>query len=184
MQISGRFVGNGLDRSVRFSRYIVISGRLQRAAYMPPLRMTRYIHYNPRSRAGHAPPLPRNVFYCPVGRGDPTPPRKWATAAIFPLISRLSRQLPPAGEAIHAVYPSGLHCRKTAGGACPAPTPHYTKKCVRASGHTISKLYTLNSALSFLTAAGWQRWRQTSTRSRSARWGSASGARSASLPAR
>ena len=53
MQIPGRFVGNGLDRSVRFTRYIVISGWLQRAAYMPPLRSTRnvVIAINPRDAA-------------------------------------------------------------------------------------------------------------------------------------
>ena len=53
MQIYGRFVGNGLDRSVRFTRYIVISGWRQRAAYMPPLRSTRnvVITANPRDAA-------------------------------------------------------------------------------------------------------------------------------------
>ena len=45
-----------------------------RAAYMPPLQATRYFRVDVMSRAGHAPPLPRNDFYCPVGRGDPTPP--------------------------------------------------------------------------------------------------------------
>ena len=29
------------------------------------------------------------IFYCPVGRGDLTPPGEWATAANFPLISHL-----------------------------------------------------------------------------------------------
>ena len=37
----GRFVGNGLDRSVRFARWVDLPGWLQRAAYMPPLRITR-----------------------------------------------------------------------------------------------------------------------------------------------
>ena len=53
-------VGDAYMRPVRFTRYIVISGRLQRAAYMPPLRSTRNIRYNIRLRAGHAPPLPRS----------------------------------------------------------------------------------------------------------------------------
>ena len=66
---SGRFVGNGLDRPVRFTRQVDLPGWLQRAAYMPPLL--------------------RGVFYCPVGRGDPTPPQKpspWgeAKAAVIP----------------------------------------------------------------------------------------------------
>ena len=53
MQIPGRFVGNGLDRSVPFARYIALSVRLQRAAYMPPLRSTRnvVITANPRDAA-------------------------------------------------------------------------------------------------------------------------------------
>ena len=74
MQISGRFVGNGLDRSVRFTRYIVIRVAA-RAAYMPPLRMTRYVVATVKPRAGHAPPLRGDGFvYSNVGRGDPTPP--------------------------------------------------------------------------------------------------------------
>ena len=32
LQTFGRFVGNGLDRSVRFTRYTALSGRLQRVA--------------------------------------------------------------------------------------------------------------------------------------------------------
>ena len=62
--ISGRFVGNGLDRSVRFSRYIATSGWLQRAAYMPPLQTTRYFHVAVMLRAGLAPSLPGGDFYC------------------------------------------------------------------------------------------------------------------------
>ena len=38
------------------------------------MRVTRNFHVTVLSRAGHAPPLPRNHCYCPVGRGDPTPP--------------------------------------------------------------------------------------------------------------
>ena len=38
-----------------------------------PYKPTRYIHYNIRSRAGHTPPLLRKGFYCPVGRGKPSP---------------------------------------------------------------------------------------------------------------
>ena len=52
MQISGKFVGNGLDRSVRFTRYIALPVWLQRAAYMPPLQMTRNV-----AIAAHAPSL-------------------------------------------------------------------------------------------------------------------------------
>ena len=66
--ISGRFVGNGLDRSVQFSRCIVISGRLRGRHICRPYKPIRYVHYNIRSRAMY--------FYCPVGRGDPTPPQK------------------------------------------------------------------------------------------------------------
>ena len=43
-----------------------------RAAYMPPLRSTRNVVIAVISRG---------VFYCPVGRGDPTPPRSFAIAA-------------------------------------------------------------------------------------------------------
>ena len=66
-----------------------MSGRLQRAAYMPPLQ-TEPQHCNCRKTAGGAcPPLLRNIFYCPVGRGDPTPPGKLVVIANFPLISHL-----------------------------------------------------------------------------------------------
>ncbi len=83
LQTTGRwFVGDAYMRPVQFSRYIVISGRLQRAAYMPPLQMTRNVVITAKPRAGHTPPLPRNVFYCPVGRGDPTPPGNRAVDAI------------------------------------------------------------------------------------------------------
>ena len=61
-------------RPVAFTRYIALPVWLQRAAYMPPLRMTRNFVITAKSRAGHAPPLPCNDFYLPVGRGDPTPP--------------------------------------------------------------------------------------------------------------
>ena len=57
MQIFGRFVGNGLDRSVPFTRYNALSVWLQRAAYMPPLRSTRNIVITAKPRAGRAPPL-------------------------------------------------------------------------------------------------------------------------------
>ena len=49
---------------------------------MPPLQMTRNVVITAKPRAGHTPPLPRNVFYCPVGRGDPTPPGNRAVDAI------------------------------------------------------------------------------------------------------
>ena len=49
---------------------------------------------------GNGPPLLRNVFYCPVGRADLTPPGSFAAIANCPLISRLRRQLPPKGEPI------------------------------------------------------------------------------------
>ena len=42
---------------------VALSGWLRRAAYMPPLRMTRYVVANEKSRAGHAPPLPSGGFY-------------------------------------------------------------------------------------------------------------------------
>ena len=85
-------------------RYIAIFAWLQRAAFMPPLQSTRKIVIVAKSRAGHAPPLPRNDLYCPVGRGDPTPPekpsplgRRWRacapdegkTSGRLPLISHL-----------------------------------------------------------------------------------------------
>ena len=47
---------------VAFTRWVSLTGWLQRAAYMPPLRMTRYIRYNIRSRAGLAPPLRGGEF--------------------------------------------------------------------------------------------------------------------------
>ena len=100
LAISGRFVGDAYMRPVRFARYIALSVWLQRAAYMPPLRITHKFGVAIMSRAGHAPPLRGGEFYCPVGRGDLTPPGKWAVAANFPLISRLRRQLPPQGEAL------------------------------------------------------------------------------------
>ena len=61
----GRFVGDAYMRPVPFARSVALPGWLQRAAYMPPLRMTRKFGVAIRSRAGHAPPLPRNVFYSP-----------------------------------------------------------------------------------------------------------------------
>ena len=53
-----------------------ITGMAARAAYMPPLLTNPQIIITVKPRAGRAPPLPRYVFYCPVGRGDPTPPKK------------------------------------------------------------------------------------------------------------
>ena len=43
-----------------------------------------------RQNRGRGLPLPCRAmnFYCPVGRGDPTPPRDWAAAANFRLVSR------------------------------------------------------------------------------------------------
>ena len=69
---------------VRFARYIALPGWLQRAAYMPPLQITRIFRAAVLLRAGLAPPLLRDTFiYCSVGRGDPTPQGK---------------SLPPLGE--------------------------------------------------------------------------------------
>ena len=50
----------------------------------PYRRFTRKFHVAFMSRAGLAPPLPRNDFCCPVGRGDPTPPGKWAVVTNLP----------------------------------------------------------------------------------------------------
>ena len=48
------------------------------------LRSACYVIATAKPRAGHVPPLPRNDFCCPVGRGTPTPPGKWAVAAKLP----------------------------------------------------------------------------------------------------
>ena len=51
---------------------------------MPPLQSTHYVVVTVKPRAGLAPPLPRGTFiYCPVGRGDPTPPGNLMIVAIF-----------------------------------------------------------------------------------------------------
>ena len=55
--ISGRFVGDAYMRPVRFTRYIALPVWLQRAAFMPPLRITRKIVIAAKPRAGHTPPL-------------------------------------------------------------------------------------------------------------------------------
>ena len=47
-----------------------------------PYKPTHKISIATKPRAGHAPPLPRDDLYCPVGRGDPTPPRNRAVDAI------------------------------------------------------------------------------------------------------
>ena len=65
MQISGRFVGDAYMRPVRFPQYIVISGRLRGRHICRPYKPIHYIHYNIRSRAGRAPPLPRKSL--PLG---------------------------------------------------------------------------------------------------------------------
>ena len=57
-------------RPVAFSRYIALSGRLQRAAYMPPLQMTRNFVITAKLRAGHTPPLPRNDLFVAIFRDD------------------------------------------------------------------------------------------------------------------
>ena len=47
----------------------------------PFVRFTRNVVITANPRAGHAPPLLRDDFYCPVGRGDPTPPGNRAVDA-------------------------------------------------------------------------------------------------------
>ena len=66
--VYGRFVGDAYMRPVRFTWKFVISGRLQRAAYMPPLRSSRYVVATAKSRAGRAPPLPCGVCLLPRRR--------------------------------------------------------------------------------------------------------------------
>ena len=51
-------------RPVRVTRCIAVLAWLQRAAYMPPLRITRKIVIAIKLRAGLAPPLPRDGFCC------------------------------------------------------------------------------------------------------------------------
>ena len=65
----------------RFARYIAFWIWLRRAVNDRPYKRTRFFRAFVISRAGLAPPLPRNDFYCPVGRGDPTPPWKFAVVA-------------------------------------------------------------------------------------------------------
>ena len=79
-------VGDAYMRPVRFTRYIVISGRLQRAAYMPPLRSTRNIRYNIRSRVG-ACPAPTGWRFCIL-----------ESAQIFPSSVTCGDSFPPRGS--------------------------------------------------------------------------------------
>ena len=51
-------------------------------------RFPRYVVATSKSRAGHAPPLPGGEFYYPVGRGDLTPPGKWAVGTNLPFACR------------------------------------------------------------------------------------------------
>ena len=77
MQISGRFVGNGLDRSVRFFLYIVISGTAATGGIV-------------------AAPTNQPVIFAPPfdrGRGMPRPYRK-----SLPLGGKVARNAPDEGE--------------------------------------------------------------------------------------
>ena len=53
-----------------------------------------------RQNRGRGLPRPCRAmnFYCPVGRGDPTPPRDWAAAANFRLVSRFYTRTQKAPE--------------------------------------------------------------------------------------
>ena len=77
MQISGRFVGDAYMRPVRFSRCIVISGTAATGGiYAAPTNQpVMFIIIYGRGR-GVPRPYRAVYFYCPVGRGDPTPPQK------------------------------------------------------------------------------------------------------------
>ena len=62
-----------------------------------PYQPTRKIIITVKPRAGRAPPLPR-YFYCPVGRGDPTPPRNFAAGTGCSTPQQLSiKSAPRAG---------------------------------------------------------------------------------------
>ena len=83
MQISGRFVGDAYMRPVRFARYIVISGTAATGGiYAAPT--TQPVIFAPPFDRGRGMPRPYRAmyFYCPVGRGDPTPPWNRAIDAI------------------------------------------------------------------------------------------------------
>ena len=62
---SGRFVGDAYMRPARFTRQVALPVWLQRAAYMPPLRVTRDFHIAVMSRVDPQPP-PR-FFVCAFG---------------------------------------------------------------------------------------------------------------------
>ena len=63
---------------MRFTRQVDLPGWLRGRHICRPYQPTRKMINIVKPRAGRAPPLPRHVFYCPVGRGDPTPPRSFA----------------------------------------------------------------------------------------------------------
>ena len=63
-------------------------------------RFTRNVHVAVLSRAGHTPPLPRNDLYCPVGRGDPTPPGKLRLPQISPSSVTCGDSFPRRGKPI------------------------------------------------------------------------------------
>ena len=66
--------------------------------YAAPYQPTRKIVIAVKPRAGHAPPLPWHDFYCPVGRGDPTPPRSFAAGTGCSTPQQLSiKSAPRAG---------------------------------------------------------------------------------------
>ena len=73
--ISGRFVGNGLDRSVRFVLYIVISGTAATGGiYTAPTNQS--VMFIIIYGCGRGVPRPYRAvyFYCPVGRSAPPLP--------------------------------------------------------------------------------------------------------------
>ena len=56
-----------------FTRWVSLTGWLHGRHSSRAYKPTRYIRYNIRSRAGHAPPLRGGGFvYSNIGRGDPT----------------------------------------------------------------------------------------------------------------
>ncbi len=80
---------------------------------MPPLRIARNVRVAAKSRAGHAPPLPRSVFYCPVGWGAA---RHWNVPArrahliyyLLSLIYYLFFANSPSYRTLSAPFPPGF----------------------------------------------------------------------------
>ena len=73
-----------------FAWEIVVAAGLHERHSSRAYKPTRIFCVAAKLRAGHAPPLPRDDFYCPVGRGDPTPPRSFANTTIYPENARHS----------------------------------------------------------------------------------------------